>query len=101
LSGTLFVSDGFHTGHLTLLAQYVTAQFIKATDGHGGTLIGISGGTGNGPLLGGSTIIAANDESPLLAVAQTQVAHWGVGKEASGVRSESKLNAWVSVFQIC
>ena len=39
-SGTLTVSDGVHTAHVTLLGQYVTAQFTSATDGHGGTLIG-------------------------------------------------------------
>jgi autotransporter passenger strand-loop-strand repeat protein len=40
LSGTLTVSDGTHAAHLTLLGQYVTAQFTKASDGHGGTLVG-------------------------------------------------------------
>src|SRR6202011_1055153 len=51
LSGTLTVSDGLHTANLTLLGQYTTAQFTKATDGHGGTLIG------DPPV----TAIAAND----------------------------------------
>ena len=51
LSGTLTVTDGTHTANLTLIGQYVTAQFTKATDGHGGTLIG------DPPL----TAIAAND----------------------------------------
>ena len=40
LSGTLTVGDGLHTANLTLLGQYVTAQFTSASDGHGGTLIG-------------------------------------------------------------
>ncbi len=51
LSGTLTVSDGTHTANLTLRGQYTTAQFTKATDGHGGTLIG------DPPL----TAVAAND----------------------------------------
>jgi hypothetical protein len=40
LSGTLTVSDGTHAANLTLLGQYVTAQFTKAGDGHSGILIG-------------------------------------------------------------
>jgi autotransporter passenger strand-loop-strand repeat protein len=40
LSGTLMVTDGVHTANLTLLGQYVTAQFTSASDGHGGALIG-------------------------------------------------------------
>ena len=39
-SGTLTVTDGVHTANLTLLGQYVTAQFTSANDGHGGVLIG-------------------------------------------------------------
>jgi hypothetical protein len=39
-SGTLTVSDSIHTANVTLLGQYVTANFTKASDGHGGTLIG-------------------------------------------------------------
>ena len=39
-SGTLTVSDGVHTANITLLGQYVTAQFTKQSDGHGGTLVG-------------------------------------------------------------
>jgi autotransporter passenger strand-loop-strand repeat protein len=39
-SGTLTVSDGTHTANITLLGQYVTAQFTKASDGAGGTLVG-------------------------------------------------------------
>jgi hypothetical protein len=38
-SGTLTVTDGSHTAHLTLLGQYVAGQFIIATDGHGGTVV--------------------------------------------------------------
>jgi autotransporter passenger strand-loop-strand repeat protein len=38
-SGTLTVSDGTHTANLTLLGQYVTAQFNLAGDGHGGTVV--------------------------------------------------------------
>jgi hypothetical protein len=39
-SGTLTVSDGINTANITLLGQYSTAQFTKASDGHGGTFIG-------------------------------------------------------------
>jgi autotransporter passenger strand-loop-strand repeat protein len=39
-SGTLTVTDGAHTANIMLLGQYVTGQFTKASDGHGGTLIG-------------------------------------------------------------
>jgi autotransporter passenger strand-loop-strand repeat protein len=39
-SGTLTVTDGLHTANLTLLGQYVTAQFTLASDGHGGTFVG-------------------------------------------------------------
>jgi autotransporter passenger strand-loop-strand repeat protein len=38
-SGTLTVSDGTHTATLTLLGQYVAANFTMQSDGHGGTLI--------------------------------------------------------------
>src|SRR5262249_28333233 len=39
LSGTLSVTDGSHTANLTLLGQYVTAQFHVQTDGAGGTIV--------------------------------------------------------------
>src|SRR6185312_977207 len=39
LSGTLTVSDGTNTANITLLGQYVAANFTKQADGHGGTLI--------------------------------------------------------------
>src|ERR1700723_3046190 len=39
-SGTLTVTDGVNTANLTLLGQYVTAQFTSGGDGHGGTEIG-------------------------------------------------------------
>ncbi len=39
-SGTLTVTDGVNTANLTLLGQYVTAQFTSGGDGHGGTQIG-------------------------------------------------------------
>ena len=39
-SGTLTVTDGANTANLTLLGQYVTAQFTSGGDGHGGTEIG-------------------------------------------------------------
>jgi autotransporter passenger strand-loop-strand repeat protein len=55
LSGTLTVSDGTHAAHLTLLGQYVTAQFTSATDGHGGTLIG------DPPVTG----VVVNDPGPM------------------------------------
>jgi hypothetical protein len=35
----LTVSDGVHTAHLTLLGQYITAQFTSGSDGHGGTVV--------------------------------------------------------------
>jgi autotransporter passenger strand-loop-strand repeat protein len=38
-SGTLTVSDGTHIANLTLLGQYVTAQFHVTNDGHGGTVV--------------------------------------------------------------
>ena len=38
-SGTLTVTDGTHTAHLTLLGQYVAGQFHIASDGHGGTMV--------------------------------------------------------------
>ena len=38
-SGTLTVSDGTHIANLTLLGQYVTAQFHLTSDGHGGTVV--------------------------------------------------------------
>ena len=34
-SGTLTVSDGTHTANITLLGQYVTAQFTKSKRRHG------------------------------------------------------------------
>ncbi len=46
-SGTLNVTDGIHTAHLTLLGTYVTGQFHLTSDGFGGTLVTdppISGG---------------------------------------------------------
>jgi autotransporter passenger strand-loop-strand repeat protein len=39
-SGTLTVSDGVHTAHLTLAGQYTTSRFTMVSDGQGGTLIG-------------------------------------------------------------
>ncbi|MGA2042815.1 MAG: DUF4347 domain-containing protein [Roseiarcus sp.] len=59
LSGTLTVTDGVHAANLTLLGQYVTAQFTSASDGHGGTLIG-------DPPLG-----AATDRAPPTLLAPT------------------------------
>ncbi|MGC2415831.1 MAG: hypothetical protein WA459_24430 [Stellaceae bacterium] len=38
-SGTLTVTSGTHTVHLTLLGKYTTSNFKLATDGHGGTLV--------------------------------------------------------------
>jgi hypothetical protein len=37
--GILTVSDGLHAQSLALLGQYMTSSFVKASDGHGGTLI--------------------------------------------------------------
>jgi len=39
LSGTLSVTDGSHTAHITLLGSYTPSQFTSASDGHGGTVI--------------------------------------------------------------
>src|SRR5262249_45743498 len=38
-SGTLTVTDGTHTAHLTLLGQYVAGQFHVGSDGQGGTVV--------------------------------------------------------------
>jgi hypothetical protein len=38
-SGTLTVTDGSHTAHLTLLGQYVASQFNIGNDGQGGTVV--------------------------------------------------------------
>ncbi len=37
--GTLTVTDGVHTDHVTLLGDYRGSSFVTATDGHGGTLV--------------------------------------------------------------
>jgi hypothetical protein len=39
LSGTLTVTDGSHTAHITLLGGYSPSQFTSASDGHSGTVI--------------------------------------------------------------
>jgi autotransporter passenger strand-loop-strand repeat protein len=39
LSGTLSVTDGSHTAHITLLGNYSPSQFTSASDGHGSTVI--------------------------------------------------------------
>jgi len=39
LSGTLTVTDGSHTAHLTLLGNHTPGQFSSASDGHGGTVV--------------------------------------------------------------
>ena len=39
LSGTLTVTDGSHTAHITLLGNYVPGQFASASDGQSGTVI--------------------------------------------------------------
>jgi hypothetical protein len=38
-SGTLAVTSGTHTATITLLGQYVTADFHVSTDKHGGTFV--------------------------------------------------------------
>jgi hypothetical protein len=38
-SGTLAVTSGTHIATITLLGQYVTADFHVSTDNHGGTLV--------------------------------------------------------------
>jgi hypothetical protein len=38
-SGTLAVTDGSHTADITLLGQYVTADFHVKTDNHDGTYV--------------------------------------------------------------
>jgi hypothetical protein len=37
--GTLSITNGTHAAKIALLGNYVTANFIAAADGHGGTLI--------------------------------------------------------------
>jgi hypothetical protein len=39
LSGTLMVSSGVAVANITLLGQFMTAQFHLTSDGHGGTLV--------------------------------------------------------------
>ena len=39
LSGTLTLTDGSHTAHITLLGSYTPGQFTSASDGHSGTVI--------------------------------------------------------------
>jgi len=60
-SGTLSVTSGTHSAHLTLLGSYVTSQFHLATDGHGGTLV-------TDPPVGGGTsqlLASAQDTAPV------------------------------------
>ena len=38
-SGTLAVTDGTHTANITLLGQYMTANFHVSNDSHGGTFV--------------------------------------------------------------
>ena len=38
-SGTLGVTDGTHSANITLLGQYVVANFHIQNDGHGGTVV--------------------------------------------------------------
>jgi autotransporter passenger strand-loop-strand repeat protein len=38
-SGTLNVSDGVHTAHITFVGSYVLAKFTLSSDGFGGTLV--------------------------------------------------------------
>jgi len=46
MSGTLTVTDGVNTANITLLGQYMAANFTAASDGHGGTIItGVSSST--------------------------------------------------------
>jgi hypothetical protein len=37
--GTLTVSDGTHTAHIALLGNYMAANFVASSDGHGGTSV--------------------------------------------------------------
>ncbi len=37
--GTLTVSDGVHTDHVTLIGNYLASSFTTSSDGHGGTLV--------------------------------------------------------------
>jgi len=75
LSGTLTVTDGSHTAHLTLLGSFTPGQFTSASDGHGGTVITDpppplpnqellwsstpDAVAGSGPVMGGQVIIGA------------------------------------------
>ena len=46
MSGTLTVTDGVNTANITLLGQYMAANFTATSDGHGGTIItGVSSST--------------------------------------------------------
>jgi len=38
-SGTLTVTDGTHTAHITLEGNYTSSTFTVASDGHGGTKV--------------------------------------------------------------
>jgi len=60
-SGTLSVTDGVHTANLTLLGQYVTAQFTSGGDGHGGTQIG------------DPPVLAMTDHAPMILTARQTV----------------------------
>ncbi|MEO8926002.1 MAG: hypothetical protein ABI306_02455, partial [Caulobacteraceae bacterium] len=38
-SGTLTVTDGTHTAHITLIGDYRSSTFTASSDGHGGVTI--------------------------------------------------------------
>jgi hypothetical protein len=47
-SGTLTVTDGTHTAHITLIGNYVGHSFTTASDGHGGTTVSDPAPSGTG-----------------------------------------------------
>ncbi|MGC2412707.1 MAG: hypothetical protein WA459_08430, partial [Stellaceae bacterium] len=57
-SGTLTVTDGTHTVHLTLLGLYTTSNFKLATDNHGGTRVT------DPPITGGASWTTFADIAP-------------------------------------
>jgi hypothetical protein len=50
MSSTLTVTDGVHTANIALLGQYTAASFTAASDGHGGTVITVTGDTSSAAL---------------------------------------------------
>jgi autotransporter passenger strand-loop-strand repeat protein len=62
-SGTLTVTDGTHTVHLTLLGSYKTNNFTLSTDNHGGTRVTDPPGVAAAPQLSFADIAPARPHS--------------------------------------